>query len=441
VNPSLALSRVCSLLLLSASFFAATTASAATLCVSPSAQNGCKSTIGAAVAAANPGDLISVAPGTYNEQVTITMPLSLMAASATIPPVINAKGQSNGIFINGMATLPLPGIANVTVSGFVIENANFEGILVSNASNVTLVGNHVLNNNKSLNTSSGTCPGIPGFETSEQSDCGEGIHLMAADHATVLRNEIDNNSGGILITDETGPTTANLIKGNNVHDNPYACGITMASHPAASATGATGGLPYGITHNVITLNDSHDNGLGLPGAGAGVGIFAPFPGTTSSANVVIANKLHDNGLPGVTMHNHASAPSPAPGINLNDNVIVANLIYNNAADTADAHTAGPTGINIYSTAPITGTVISQNDFHDESINIAFKAPAGSIDVHFNNFSESGIGIDNLGAGTIDATQNWWNCASGPSAKCSSAVGAGITTTPYLITAFPTEPLF
>jgi hypothetical protein len=141
------------------------------------------------------------------------------------------------------------------------------------------------------------------------------------------------------------------------------------------------------------------------------------------------------------MHNHASAPAPAPGINLNDNQIIANLIYNNAADTADAHTAGPTGINIYSTAPITGTVISQNEFHDESVNIAFKAPAGSIDVHFNNFNESGIGIDNLGTGTISATENWWNCSTGPSAKCSSAVGAGITSIPWLTTAYPEEPLF
>jgi hypothetical protein len=135
------------------------------------------------------------------------------------------------------------------------------------------------------------------------------------------------------------------------------------------------------------------------------------------------------------MHNHASAPSPAPGINLNDNVIVGNVIFNNAADTADAHTGGPTGINIYTTAPITGLVIAQNSFHDESIDIAFKAPAGNIDVHFNDFNETGIGISNLGNGRISATENWWNCKTGPSSTCSASMGANITTTPFLTKAF------
>jgi hypothetical protein len=131
------------------------------------------------------------------------------------------------------------------------------------------------------------------------------------------------------------------------------------------------------------------------------------------------------------MHNHASAPPPAPGINLNDNIIVSNRIHGNAADTEDAMTSGPTGINIFSTAPVTGIVIAQNDFSNESISIAFNAPGGWIEAHFNDFNERGIGIDNLGSGTINATENWWDCGSGPSAKCSSVVGSGVTSAPWL----------
>jgi parallel beta-helix repeat protein len=410
---------------------AGTLASAATLCVNPGGKLGCKSTISAAVAAASPGDIITVAHGTYAEQVTITIPLSLIAdPTYSQKPVINAAGKTNGIFINGMATAPLPGVANVLVAGFEIRNANYEGILIANASNVTLVDNHVLDNNKALEPSAAMCPGILPFETSEQMDCGEGIHLMAADHATIARNIIENNSGGILITDETGPTFSNLIKGNDVHDNAYACGITMASHPAANASGPIMALNFGISHNVISHNLSHHNGLGLPGAGAGVGIFAPGPGASNNANVVINNELYENGLPGVTMHIHGYSPM-APPVTLNDNQIIGNHIYGNAADTADATTPGTTGINIYSAAPITGTVIAQNTFTDETINIAFKAPAGSLDVHFNDFNEKGIGIDNLGSGLISATANWWQCAAGPSSKCSSVAGSGVTTAPAL----------
>jgi parallel beta-helix repeat protein len=415
--------------------FAATTfASAAILCVNPNGKFGCESTISAAVAAASAGDTIVVAQGTYPEQVTITQSVSLVAAPFA-RPVIDAKGKANGIFISGIVATPAAGVANVVISGFKVHGANFEGILVVNASNITLVDNHVLENNKALDPSAGSCPGIPAFETSEQMDCGEGIHLMAADHSSVIRNLVENNSGGILITDETGASTNNLIQGNNVHDNPYACGITMAGHPAASASGPIAGLSFGIMHNIIAHNDSHHNGLGLPGAGAGVGIFAPGPGTTNTANVITGNELHDNGLPGVTMHNHGSAPAPAPGINLNDNIIVGNHIYGNAADTKDAATSGPTGINLYSTAPVTGTVIAQNDFNDEAINIAFKAPSGSISAHFNNFNERGIGITNLGTGLIDATENWWHCLTGPSSRCSSVVGSGVTSTPWLLQPF------
>jgi nitrous oxidase accessory protein NosD len=409
-------------------------ASAATICVHPGGGFGCKSTISAAVAAASSGDIIEVAQGTYNEQVTITKTLSLVAVPFA-QPVINALGHSNGIFINGMATAPLPGVSSVIVQGFKVENANYEGILVANASDVILLDNHVLNNNKKLEPSAAMCPGIAGFETNEAMDCGEGIHLMATDHAQVLRNLIENNSGGILITSETGPSTSNLVKGNNVHDNPYACGITMAGHPPANASGPIAGLPYPISHNVISHNQSHHNGLGLPGAGAGVGIFAPFPGTSNTANVIVGNDLYNNGLPGVTMHNHASAPAPAPGISLNDNVIIGNHIHGNAADTADAATSGPTGINIYSTAPVTGIMIEQNDFNDESINVAFKVPAGNLDVHFNDFNSNNIGVDNLGAGTVSATENWWNCVSGPGSHCSKVVGSGVSTTPWLLLPF------
>ena len=411
---------------------AATSAFGGVLCVSPSGASGCKTTISAAVAAAAAGDSILINAGTYNEQVTITMPLSIGALPNT-HAVINAAGKNNGIFINGIAATPNAGIANVVVTGLEVENANYEGILVANASNVSLVDNHVHDNNKALTSTA--CPGIAAYETSEAMDCGEGIHFMAVDHSNITRNLVENNSGGILITDETGPTWSNTVSGNIVRDNGYACGITMASHPAANASGPITALNYGISHNVISNNQSYHNGLAIPGAGAGVGIFAPGPGSTNTANVVIGNDLHDNGLPGVTMHNHASIPG-APPIVFNDNTIIGNHIYGNAADTADAATPGTTGINVYSAAVMTGTVIAQNTFNDEAVNIAFKAPAGSnLNVHFNDFNDHNIGIDNLGAGWVDATENWWNCNTGTGAGCATATGSNITTIPPLVVPF------
>ncbi len=412
---------------------------AATLCVNPGGKLGCKSTISAAVASASAGDTIQVAQGTYKEQVVITKSLSLVALDGGTP-TIDATGMPNGIFINGMSAAPNPGVADVLISGFKVRNANFEGILVVNASDVTLVDNHVLDNNLALDIAGSSCPGIPAFETNEGDDCGEGIHLMAVDHSSVVRNESDHNSGGILISDETGPNHDNLISGNSVHDNPFDCGITIASHGPATSVIPTAGLPFGVTKITVAHNDVRRNGFQVPGAGAGVGIFAPFPGTTAAGNVVIDNDLRDNGLPGVTMHNHAAFPAPAPPVNMNDNVIVSNHISGNGEDTLDAATSGPTGINLFSVAPVTGTVVSQNDIEDEAIDVAFNVPAGQMNLHLNDF-DTGVGVDNIGTGTVNATDNWWHCSSGPSGsgkRCATVVGSGVLFTPWLTSPFDND---
>jgi nitrous oxidase accessory protein NosD len=416
---------------------AASLATAATLCVNKEKKSACYSTITAAVAAASPGDVIQVVGGTYKEQVVITKSLSLLAFDGT-QPVIDATGLANGIFVNGMSAAPKTGVANVIISGFAVRNANFEGILVANASDVSIVGNHVSDNDQSVDLADETCPGLnTSFETNEQDDCGEGIHLMATVHSSVVRNESDHNSGGLLITDETGPSEDNLITGNDIHDNPFDCGITLASHGPATALIPTATISYGVRHNTIANNISAHNGYQVPGAGAGVGIFAPFPGTTAAGNVVIHNELLNNGLPGVAMHNHASAPAPAPPINMNGNVVVGNHFSGNGADTEDTATSGPTGVNVYSTAPIYGTIVSQNTFDNESIDVAFNAPSGQLDVHFNDFSDA-TGIDNIGAGPVNATENWWHCPAGPGGKhCATVVGTGVATTPWLT--FPFGP--
>jgi parallel beta-helix repeat protein len=412
-------------------------APAATLCVNPGGTSGCKSTITAAVASAATGDTIQVWKGTYKEQVIITKPVSLVALDPTSKkkPTIDAAGYSNGIFINGMSGAPNRGLINVLVAGLAVRNANFEGILIANSSNVTLADNHVFDNNKGLDLEQGTCPGIPVFETKEQADCGEGIHFMSDSHSSAVRNEVDNNSGGILITDETGTSRHNLISRNYVHDNGYACGITMASHGPAVTLLPSATVSFGVSFNTIADNVSANNGLKLPGAGAGVGMFAPFPGTTTHGNVVINNTLYGNGLPGVTMHNHVYSPF-APPVDLDENSIVGNTIYGNAADIGDPATAGTAGINIYSAGPVNGTIISQNKISHEAVDVSFNVLSGQLDVNLNNFETIGIGVDNLGTGVVNATNNWWLCPGGPGeVGCNTAVGPHIIFTPWLTAAF------
>ena len=391
-------------------------APAATLCVNPGGTGGCYSTINAAIAAASSHDSVRVASGTYKEDVVIGKALSLVGASSSAT-TIDATGLSNGVYIDGLDN---PGLNDVLVTGFTIKNANFEGILVTNVSSSEIYNNKVVNNDKGLDLSSSTCPGLPPFETSESDDCGEGIHLMGADHMTVANNTVTNNAGGILLSDETAITQVNLISGNTVENNPYDCGITLASHPPA-----TGTVPFGIMHNTIFNNLSSHNGTQLPGAGAGVGLFSFLAGGTVSGNVVVGNQLTNNGLPGVTFHAHT------PGEILTDNVIVGNSISGNGADTEDAATPGPTGVNVFGLSALSGTIISQNTIDNETLSDVVNTPT-EVEVNLNNFLDAQFGIDNIGTGTANAPENWWGCAGGPNTTgCAASGGPKVGFAPWL----------
>lgn len=400
---------------------------ASAACVNPRGAGECFSSINAAVAAAHPGGTILVASGTYKEDVLIDKPLTLIGAAATI----NATGLSNGIYIDGLDN---PGLRNVSVSGFTIRGANFEGILATNAVDITINNNIVRDNNNSL--SGETCPGLPDFEPGEQFDCGEGIHIMGVAFSTISNNTSTGNSGGMLISDDTGETHDNLITKNYIHDNGFACGITLASHePAINSTAPH----HGIANNTVSDNRSIHNGTAVPGAGAGVGIFSNGTGIgTNTGNTIIDNELFDNGLPGVAFHSHVGPNFGLPADNLNNNSIIGNRISGNAADTEDTATSGPTGININSGmggTPITGTVISGNTITDESVDVAINTPA-PVDLHHNNLLDKAIGVDNIGGSDIDARQNYWGCFNGPGARgCSTISGPNVTFHPFLIVPF------
>jgi parallel beta-helix repeat protein len=392
-------------------------AAASTLCVNPGGTGGCRSKIQFAVNDAAPGDTVKVAPGTYKEDVIIGKSLYLVGDNRN-NTFIDATGLANGVYVNGLDN---SGLSNVSVSGFTVENANFEGILITNASYVTVFNTHVTNNDKSLDVSTLTCPGIPSFETAEGFDCGEGIHLLGADHNTVTNNIVDYNAGGILISDDTLAVHDNLISGNTVDNNPDDCAITLASHPAYNAD-----TPYGVFHNTISGNEAFLNGLAT-GEGAGVGIFDSVPGAANYGNIVVNNKLHDNGLPGVALHSHT------PGQNLNDNVIVGNVLSNNGADTDDAATPGTTGINVFGVSAITGTVIAQNTITHEHDAIVANTPA-PVNPHLNNLYGD-FGVENIGSGTVDATNNYWGCFGGPGKTGCSKTSGNVMFMPFLHVAF------
>ncbi len=392
---------------------------AGNLCVNLGGTGGCAKSINAAIAQAHPGDTITVAHGLYAEDVIVDKAIALLGAGAE-RTVIDATGLSNGINVDGVGN---PGLSNVIVRGFTVKNANFQGIVVTNAANVLITGNRVTGNDRSLVIAANAppaCPGLPDyFQDFQGFDCGEGIQLSGVTNSTVSDNVVEHNSGGILVTDDTAPNHDNFITNNTVRDNPYDCSITLATHDLNPLMGMP---PKGVYHITVQGNTVARNGL-ASGEGAGVGIFAPTPGSQNFGNVIIDNYLINNGLPGVTLHSHA------PGQKVGDHLIANNTIIGNGPD-GDAPTDAKTGIMIFAATdtgdllPISGIKIIGNTFFGEGIDVAVKTATGGVAAHQNNFFGD-VGVQNLGTGSVDATLNWWRCPQGPGGHghaCSNAEG-------------------
>ena len=340
----------------------ATSLAATTLCVNTTGSHGCYKSIQAAVNAAKPGAVISVAAGNYNGNVSVVgKPLSLIGAGSANTSITGA-GHCTGTGCTSVVPAAAVTIWNVqkktVLSGFTIQNGTLQGILVRQSSNVRITNNTLLNNDQNQDPKSGTCPGAPPLD---QDDCGEAINLAAATFTLVQNNVVGGpsqaqaNAGGILLSDEYGPTHDNVIVDNTVMNNIRDCGITLASHPLGfTKKGVPVGGGFGVYRNLVDYNVSQGNG------GAGVGIFDPTPGTKAYNNIVFHNIITGNGLAGVMMHSHA------PLQVLNGNKIVGNWIgLNNLFGDSDSGNMATTGILIWSgakagAAPISNTAITGN---------------------------------------------------------------------------------
>lgn len=416
-----------------------------TLCVNPWGSHGCYSKIQLAVNNASPGDVVQVWPGTYKEYVTIGKSISLIGSGGD-PSVINAWGLPHGIFVDGFDN---PGLNNVTIAGFVIKNATYEGILVVSSSDVDIHDDLVVDNDKSsgLSFTGATmgCPDQPGngvYENDETGDCGGAIHFIGTKRSIVASSLITGNADGILISDETAESRDNLITQNTVVNNPLECGIVLASHPPTGHVSPPFAPHWGVDHNTVSDNVSSGNGVQVGGSGVGLFSDGNGPGRVTG-NVVTGNKLTDNGLGGVALHSHVGPAFGAPPDHMNGNVIIGNYIAGNLADTADTATPGTVGININSGGggtPVNGTIISENVIRDEQVDIAVNTPA-EVDIHLNDLLGGKSGVADVCSfdkatictGTVDAVQNYWGCSFGPGKHgCTTVSGSDITFSPWLL---------
>jgi hypothetical protein len=294
-------------------------------------------TIGYAVGQAAAGDVISVGAGSYNETVTVTKRLSLVGHDATI----DATGQTspaNAVVITGAAA------AGTSLSGFTVTGAGLEGIFVNKTSNITIQRN-VIRDNDTYGPTNPLC-------VTQPDDCGEALHLQTVAGSWVLDNVVRDNVGGILLTDEDGPTHGNVIARNQVLDNVKDCGITLASHHFSLTTAAPPDVA-GVYQNEVRDNTANGNGA------AGIGVFAGPPGAAAWGNTVVRNTALNNGAGGIMIHSHT------PHQNADGNVLTNNTVGGSGIDEDNPFSDATTDISIFSAVvPIPHTVVAANRLSD-----------------------------------------------------------------------------
>lgn len=345
--------------------------------VSPSGMSGARdrncntaafSTVQSAVDSAAPGSTVVVCGGTYTEDVIVSTPLTLTGRrDAVIQGTLNANGMCEQLGPGGPGSAPcLAGItiksSHVTVEGLTVTGAIGEGILATGSLEHGSIRDVVIQRNRVVGNDTGGKPATPNSTYPQcapqggvPGDCGEGIHLMGVAHSVVGGNFDSGNTGGILLTDEFGPTHDNLITHNDVTENQFDCGITVPGHNpnAVDASGKPQPSVAGVYDNVISHNWVTNNGL--LGDGAGVLFANATAGTGSYDNLVVHNYIAGNGLSGVTMHAHTVGPGQTE--DLNGNTIVHNRIGQNNLDgdglDGGVSDSSTTGILVFSgTVPV-----------------------------------------------------------------------------------------
>ncbi len=320
-----------------------------------------------AVSTAPSGATVRARGGTYTGGIVISTPIDLDGSGGA---VLDASTSANGVGIQITAS-------GSTVDHFTVENATYEGILVGTSptassgapvTGVTIDHSSVIDNDQGITASppTGECAptaGGPG-------DCGEGIHFVAVTNSVVEHTNVSDNAGGILLTDEFGPTSNNELDHNTILNNTDDCGVTIASHTA-----------NGVFDNLVDHNQADGNGVA--GQGAGYLIAGGGPFTQAYGNVISHNEASGNGLGGVTIHQHFVG-------NLNGNTIDHNQLSNNNVDgDFDFATPDPVTTNIIVASgppgalppplqpgPITGTVIDHNQLSNAAIGIwTLNAPS------------------------------------------------------------------
>lgn len=233
-------------------------------------------TIQTAINAANPGDIIQVAAGTYYEHVTVNKSLTLVGENRNTT-VISTNGTGMAIYVTA---------DNVNLSGFTIRDIglDFSCVLLNSRGN-SITGNVIIPKmgyGITLNSSSDNR-----ISDNTVSNYWIGIVVQDSTNNTITRNKIGPGSGlddtGILL----GSSSGNRISNNIISDNVYD-GIRLILDSNNNTISGNNLLNngYGV-YIILSSNNTISNNL-ITNNGNGVKIEV-YGGNTIRGNMISDN--------------------------------------------------------------------------------------------------------------------------------------------------------
>jgi hypothetical protein len=341
-------------------------------------------TIGAAIAAAHPGDTIQVAQATYNEDVLINKSLSLVgvpnSTTKAKPFIVGTGGAAGAERVVAIA----PNISGVLIQNFSISsptsvNPTQIGIAIgAGDNNITITSDFV-------HTVRNESHPIAGASMTVGIQIGAQAHNVQITHSSVT--DITYGTTGVDVSHQFAEgiqfSSGTATDGpNNVfiqHDLISKIGDIAINIPNSSNAVV-------VDHTTIALVSGINVGQGIAISGSA----ANPTNITISANTI--KQVSGKGPAGV------SVTGGATGVQLLGNLIT--MI-----------TTG-SGLSLSGSASVSGV---GNTFTGNAIGILVHTGfTGNLTLHFNSISgNTGSGINNFSTHNVDAEANWWGSATGP----------------------------